>query len=75
MLSDCTGSGDAIGSCPIPSLNIGDGYCDDKALIEECNFDRNENGVSDCCGFNGLFCQYCYCLPRCDGDGKDFCPW
>ena len=46
----------------VPEYWIGDGYCDDGALNEACNFDRNPiTGVSDCCGYNGNYCQYCYC--------------
>ena len=55
--------------CKVPEFFIGDGYCDDNTDNQACNFDRNEFGISDCCGFNGEYCQYCYC-----NECKQHCP-
>ena len=37
---------------------IGDGLCDDKTNIEECQYDGN-----DCCleEISGRFCELCFC--------------
>ena len=41
MFSDCPDASGGTELCTaVPQFLIGDGYCDDVALTEACNFDR-----------------------------------
>ncbi len=59
-----------LSKCPNPHW-VGDGYCDEKGNVEECNFDSG-----DCClpDPDLSYCQVCSCLDRnttdCPAPGK-----